>query len=145
MSKAMKFTIIKACSWAMVGLFMIMIFSNKSTILEWGDNRTKTILMAFLFLFGYSMDVTLMILEKTKKFGFKRDERDLFIQHKAMSFGFILSLIYVFTTAITLYTIYENKGAIPVGWMWFIAYSLVIVANISVALPALILYRKQGY
>ncbi|MBN2793795.1 MAG: hypothetical protein JXR88_00210 [Clostridia bacterium] len=145
MSKAMKFTIIKACSWTLVGLFMVMIFSNPSTILEWGDNKTKTLLLAALFLFGYTADLTLMILEKTKRFGFKRDERDLYIQHKAMSFGYISTLIYVFSTAILLYTLYENKGAVPVGWLWFIAYSLVIVANLSMAVTALILYRKQGY
>lgn len=145
MSKTMKFTLIHVCSWTLVGLFMIMIFLNPSTIEQWGDNRNKTILLASLFILGYSTDLILLLFEKSKKFGFKRDERDFDVQRKATNIGFIIALVYVFFAAITLYTKYESKGLMPVGWMWFLAYSTVIIANLSVSVPSLLLYRKQEF
>ncbi len=50
--------------------------------------------------------------------------------------------MYVFIVAISLYTYYETDGSIPVGWMWFMAYSLVLVANVSTSSCTIVLYKK---
>lgn len=145
MSKSMKFTIVQITAWSIVAISMVCIFTNEGTIEQWGDNRTKTILLALLFLGGYATSFILSILEKTKRWGFKRDERDKMIQMQAMSVGFIAALLYVFIVSISLYAAYESRGTMPVGWVWFIAYSTIVIANLSVTIPTLLLYRKQGF
>jgi len=145
MSKLMKITFIQVCAWSIVAISMIIIFTNHGTIDNWGDNTTKTVLLAFLFFVGYATHFTTLLIEKSKRWGFKKDERDLAIQSKAVNIGFIIVLLYIFILSISLYIKYETAGTMPVGWVWFIAYSTVVIANLSVTVPSLLLYRKQGY
>lgn len=145
MSKAMKFLLVRVISWSLVAIFSISIFVNEGTIDNWGDNRTKTILLALLFLLGYGMDLTLGIVQKSKRYGFEFDERDDAISSKSMSIGFVLTLVYIFALSITLYTVYEKNGFLPIGWVWFIAYSTVFAAHLLTGIPALFLYRKRGF
>lgn len=145
MSKLMKITLIQVCAWSIVAISMIIIFLNHGTIENWGDNTTKTILLALLFFIGYATHFTTLLIEKSKRWGFKKDERDLAIQSKAVNIGFIVVLMYIFILSISLYIKYETVGMMPVGWVWFIAYSTVVMANLSVTIPSLLIYRKQGY
>ncbi len=145
MSKLMKINIIQVVSWSIVAIGVLIIFSLLGTIEQWGDNRIKTILLALLFLLGYTLDFGLRMYEKSKKWGFRRDERDRVIQSEAMSVGFVILVLYIFILSIFLYTKYETDGFMPIGWVWLIAYSTVVVANLSVGVSSLLLYRKQGY
>ena len=67
------------------------------------------------------------------------DERDERISHKATHIGFVVVLLYVFLTCIGLWEAYSETGAVPVGWMWFLAYSTAILAYLSSATAALVL------
>ena len=144
MSKAMKFNIVQVISWSIIALCMIIIFSMKGTIENWGDNKIKTILLALLFLLGYGGNMLLMILEKSSKWGFKRDERDQLIQYQSLSRAILILILYIYTVSIILYIKYETARFVPIGWVWFIAYSSVVVTFISSGYTSLYLYRKQG-
>lgn len=143
MSRVVKFTLFQVITWFLVGLGMFMIVTRPGVIENWGDNKYKSIALAILFLLGYGTDLVIRMLEKSKKFGFIRDERSEYNQLKAMSIGFIIVLIFIFVFAITLYTRFENKGFMPIGYVWILAYSTIIAANLGVGIPTLIIYRKQ--
>lgn len=144
MSKLMKLTIIQVVTWTLVAIGMVLIFTSNSTIGEWGDQRAKTLLLAVLFLIGYGTDFTIRFIEKSSKWGVKRDERDRDISYKAVTTGFVLLMLYLFTLCISLYVYYEESGYVPIAWIWFIAYSTIVVANLSSGYASLYFYRKQG-
>jgi len=144
MSKLMKVNIIHTVMWGMVAVGLGVIFSLSNTISSWGDNRTKTVLLAILFFGGFLTDFILWQYEKSKKHGFRRDERDKKVQSEAVFKSFTILIIYIFVVSVVLYTKYENAGVMPVGWVWFIAYSTIAATNLLVGVFALIGYKKQG-
>jgi hypothetical protein len=144
MSKAMKFNVIQVITWSIIAVGMGLIFASGDTIGEWEDNKTKSVLLAALFLLGYGTDFIIRIIEKSKRWGMKRDERDKTVQYQALSIGFILLMIYLFVLCIGLYEYYEGTGYIPIAWVWFIAYSTIVVANLVSGYASLYYYKKQG-
>jgi len=144
MSMQMKHAMIRMILWALVFVFFLTVFLTGDTLATWGDNRTKTIVVAALFLAGFGGDAALSIVYRNRKEAVTRDERDDWIQKQALSGGFIATLLYVFLVTISLYTKFENSGLVPVAWLWFIAYSLICVANISVTAFSVYFYRKGG-
>ena len=54
------------------------------------------------------------------------------------------SIIYIFIFTICLFLKYEVAGVVPVGWLWVIAYSLIVVSNVVYALMTIIAYKKRG-
>jgi hypothetical protein len=53
-------------------------------------------------------------------------------------------LIVIFTFYISLWTVYESGGQVPVGWMWFLAYGSVILAFVTSSVTTLILDGRMG-
>ena len=50
----------------------------------------------------------------------------------------------MFLISIYLYLRYEAVGAVPVGWLWFIAYSIIVVANVLASAFSIYLYKREG-
>lgn len=140
----MKFTIIQTIIWSIVAIGIVVIFSLPNTIRDWGDNRLKTIFLALLFLVGLGTDFLLRILERSKKYGFVRDERDQFVQNKAMYLGFIILALYICILSFSLYIWYESDKFLPIGWVWFIAYSSIVIANLGTSIVSIVYYIRQG-
>lgn len=145
MSRCVKYTIFQLITWTLVGLGLIIVVTRPGVIMSWGDNSVKSLVLAILFLGGFGTDFIIRLLEKSVKFGYMRDERTESNQLKAMSLGFVIVLIYMFLYAIAVYTKFEDSGLVPVAYIWILAYSSIVVANIAVGLPMIVIYRKQGY
>jgi len=129
----------------MVAIVMLVVISMPGTIKNWGDNALKTILLGALVFLGYGSDFAFQIYSKSKRWGYQKDERDQHINTKAVNVGLITLLLYIFIFSITLYTIYETAGFLPVGWMWILAYSSIVEANLSIRLASLLFYKRYGY
>lgn len=144
MSKYYKYSITNFTLWLIVAISFLSIFLNEETINNWGDNRTKTIAIAFLFLVGLSGQLVFHLLNRKKEGKIDKDERDLSIQNRSISYSFIITLVYVFVVTMSIYSYYEKARFIPIAWMWFVAYSLILVANIVTSFISIILYKKSG-
>jgi uncharacterized membrane protein len=72
------------------------------------------------------------------------DERDLQIVARANQAALVIVLVGIFAFAITLWTVYESAGTLPVGWMWFLAYGAVILASVASGVATLILDGRTG-
>ena len=141
MSGKMKQSIIHCALWAIVAAVLIIVFTSKGTIEAWGDNRTKTILLAALFFFGFTGDAVLRFVFRKSKV--TTDERDEFIQGQSLKVGYVVTVLYIFILSISLYTKYEVDGSVPIAWIWFIAYTLIVVVNLSTSAASIIQYRKS--
>ncbi|SHJ12335.1 hypothetical protein SAMN02745751_01801 [Dethiosulfatibacter aminovorans DSM 17477] len=144
MSKKLRQSIIHLIIWSIVAVGFILIFSRANTIVNWTDNRAEKIILAILFLTGFGGDAILGMAFRGKGNEVDSDERDAAVTGKAMEASYIVTLLYVFLVTISIYTKYESAGTVNVGWLWFIAYSLVIVANVSSSICTIIMYKRLG-
>jgi hypothetical protein len=72
------------------------------------------------------------------------DERDMHVIAQANQATLIVVLVAIFLFVITLWTIFESAGSVPVGWMWFLAYGAPILASVTSAVTTLILDGRTG-
>lgn len=142
MSKHMKHSILSMSLWGFVGILFLTILLSTDAITNWSDNRIKSILLAVLFFIGFSSDFILKSIFNKKRV--LSDERDQLVTKDAATSSFIIIVIYVFIFLIALFLKYETTGFIPVGWLWVIAYSLVVVSNTVYSLMTIIFYKKRG-
>jgi hypothetical protein len=61
-----------------------------------------------------------------------------------MSNSFIFTLVYLFLIAMSLYLYYEKTGFVPVAWLWFTAYNVVMAANIATSGFLIFQHHKSG-
>ncbi|HKK95333.1 MAG TPA: hypothetical protein VJ916_03285 [Anaerovoracaceae bacterium] len=138
MNKLTKLGVTKTLSWAAVAIVMVIIFSNKNAILNWGDNQIKTILLAVLIAFGLFMDLVIRTIIKRG-----RQLKENQINYKNLNVEIIATLLYIFIIIITLYIYYESAGAVPVGWLWFIAYSTIVFVDITFGVCDLLFNQRR--
>jgi hypothetical protein len=94
---------------------------------------------------GYIFFILMNFLTRTRSGGdVGRDERDEGIRMRANASAFVVVLIYVFVLSIFLWERHQDGGFVPVGWMWFLAYSTSFAAFISSSVIALILESKAS-
>jgi hypothetical protein len=72
------------------------------------------------------------------------DERDQTIARQAAVGSFVSTALYVFLLCIGLDEAFQEVGAVPVGWVWFTAYSSWILAYFAQAVLSLFLYAGIG-
>lgn len=72
------------------------------------------------------------------------DERDAETTARANQIALIVVLLGVFSLAIGLWVAYEDRGQVPVGWMWFMAYASVILASLASPVAILVLDGRSG-
>lgn len=72
------------------------------------------------------------------------DERDRVIRRRASEWAFNVLAIFVFLSCIALHDAFKEKQGVPIGWLWFLAYSSLILAYLSQAVAALILYCSSN-
>lgn len=73
-----------------------------------------------------------------------RDERDERIARYANGIALVGLAVYVFILSLALYEGYHDKMVVPVGWMWFMAYSSSYVGILFHAAAMLFLYTGCG-
>jgi len=72
------------------------------------------------------------------------DERDMQIAAQANQVALIVVLVGIYAFTISLWTVYEAAGQVPVGWMWFLAYGSAILAFVTSSVTTLVLDGRMG-
>jgi hypothetical protein len=99
-----------------------------------------------IIAFGFLSYWLMFFLTRARRGGraVASDEKDEDTKRRANSAAFIVVLLYVFALSIFLWEKHQESGFIPVGWMWFLAYSTSFAAFISSSVIALILESKAS-
>jgi hypothetical protein len=110
------------------------------------QDTTRKIIVAVLLGLGYLfLFLVLFLLRlKSKDKTIYMDERDERIARQAMGTAFTVFAIYVFLMCISLYEGYNKSEVMPVGWMWFLAYSSGFIGILSRSIATLILYKRMS-
>jgi uncharacterized membrane protein len=72
------------------------------------------------------------------------DERDAQVVARASRGTLIVVLMGVFALAVGLWEAYREPGAVPVGWMWFLAYGVVIATFVVHSVATLVVDGRYG-
>jgi hypothetical protein len=99
-----------------------------------------------IIAFGFAAYYGMLFLNRNRPGarGVATDERDEDIRKRANGASFVVVLLYVFALAIYLWERYQGSGFVPIGWMWFLAYSTSFTAYIASSIGALILESKAS-
>jgi hypothetical protein len=110
------------------------------------QDTSRKILVAALLGLGYLLLflVLFLVRVKSKDKTILMDERDERIVRQALGTAFTVFGIYVFILCIGLYEAYNQSGVMPVGWMWFLAYSSGFIAILSRSIATLVLYKRMS-
>ena len=71
------------------------------------------------------------------------DERDDAVASGASVATLTVVLVFVFVLCITLFEVYRTEGAVPAGWLWFVAYGTSFVGLICHAVVTLYLDARS--
>lgn len=135
--------------WGIVLIAIVIIFfsgGGPTTFLEGeGKNTLSRVCISCGFIFYFSM----LFLTRIRTGGepLVKDERDELIAKRAYSIAFYTLLGYVFLLCTFLYGYYKGYHEIkliPVGWVWFLALSSLLVGFISNAIAFLVVDARMS-
>jgi hypothetical protein len=132
--------------WGGVTVAFVVLFFSWGGPDSFVRQKARIVMTAVLFGAGYVAQVLIFYLTRVRPWGrsVAWDERDDGIARHANGVAFIVALIYVFVVSIGLWEVYHDRGLVPVGWMWFLAYTSTFVGMFTHAMATLILDARGG-
>ncbi|MCK4776111.1 MAG: DUF2178 domain-containing protein [Candidatus Krumholzibacteria bacterium] len=127
--------------WLVVAVgFAITVFSSGGPATYADDSQRRIVGAVFLAagIFGTPL-MRLLTRSKSDSNHVARDERDKGIDARATRIGIITVVTLVFLGSIALWEAYQEPGCVPVGWMWVLAYSTLILSHLAPAVVSLAL------
>jgi hypothetical protein len=124
-----------------LAIFAGLFFLVRGGAASFGEDPPRIAAVAGLFAVGFLLHFAILFRTRSRGAA-SRDERDLQVERRAWGPTLGLSLGYVFLTCIVLWEAHRDTGLVPVGWMWFIAYSTVFLAFVIQAGATLFLERR---
>ena len=107
----------------------------------YADDQSRRVIGGIFLALGFLGSPVMLYLTRVRKGAnhLVSDERDDRISLQATRGSMVVVLVYVFFTCIALWEAYAEPGSVPVGWMWFLAYSTAILSYLVPAVATLII------
>jgi uncharacterized membrane protein len=134
-----------AVIWILAGAGFLLTFFSSGGPEGYATDSRRHLTGAVALAFGFGGYWLALWFTRRKRGGPPlSDERDLRVLAQANQATLIVVLVGIYIFTISLWTIYETEGQVPVGWMWFMAYGSAIVAFITSSVTTLILEARVG-
>ena len=145
MTQARKRAVFTFLIWGAVMAAFSIIFFHGGGPEQYAVEKWRRIAGGVIIAFGYLSYGMMLFLTRIRPGAqtIGKDERDEDLGRRANAIAFVVVLVYVFALSIYLWESHQDSGAVPVGWMWFLAYSTSFAAFISTSLIALILESRN--
>ena len=127
--------------WTTVAAGFVGALFTAGGVESFADDRPRILISAIFLAFGVFCTPLMLYLTRAGA-GAEHvvaDERDDRLARKANLIGLTVVATYVFLVCISLWEAYREPGAVPVGWMYFLAYSTMIFVHLSTAITQLVL------
>lgn len=145
MTQARKRAVFGLIIWGVVAVGFLFVFFSADGPEGYHQNRPRKLITGLLFLVGFLSYFSMYFLTRREGAGLiARDERDERNDRKASTATLTVVLLYVYVSSITLWTIFEGSGVVPVGWMWFQAYFTALVGILTNSAASLIMDSRSG-
>lgn len=134
--------------WGLVIATFIPLFFSGGGPDTYQADKIRRLSSNICIALGYTGYLVMIILTRKRSKGKRRlrDERDEITEKQANQIAFIFVLVYVFITCIILWEKFHDVGSVPVGFMWFLAYTTVSFSYFFASATTLIIDLKNyGY
>jgi hypothetical protein len=136
---------LSAIIWTLAGMGFLLTFFSGGGPGELPTDSLRHLAGAGAIGFGFLAYWTALWITRQRRGAPPvHDERDVQVVAQANQTTLVVVLVGIFAFAIGLWTVYEQVGQVPVGWMWFLAYGSVILASVAASVTTLILDRRMG-
>ncbi len=127
MSLARKLAIISSVAWLLIGIAstLLIVDSGLDELASPSGDRTRSVL-ATIILPGYLIGFALIWWTRNGQRAGEIDERDKKVESRATEIASIIVLLTFFLASIGLYDAYLDLGAVPVGWLYILAYGTIV-------------------
>jgi len=127
MSLARKLAIISCAAWLTIGIAstLLIVDSGLDGLASPSGDRARSILAAII-LPGYLIGFALIWWTRNGQRAGEIDERDKKVESRATEIATIIVLLTFFLVSIGLYDAYLDRGAVPVGWLYIMAYGTIV-------------------
>ncbi len=144
MSQTRRRAWLAAAVWAVAGAGFSLAFFSGGGANEFAADSGRHLATAGAVGFGFMGWWAALWLTRRHGGRVATDERDLHVAARAGQTTLVVVLVAIYAFTVGLWTLFEGAGAVPVGWMWFLAYASVILASLTNALAVLVLDRRLG-
>jgi hypothetical protein len=127
--------------WTVVAVGFLWTFFAGSGAESFAEDSRRIATGSVFLAFGVLGTPVMLTLTRMRSGGehIIFDERDERLARRANPIGMTIVAMYVFLACIVLWDAYREAGAVPVGWMWFLAYTTMIFTYLSTAIVQLVL------
>lgn len=130
--------------WAAAGVGFALVFFAWGGPAAFGDDRVRVLAGAIPIAFGYGGYLLAMVVTRARGGEVATDERDAQVVARASRGTLVVVLMAVFGLSVGLWEAYREAGAVPVGWMWFLAYGTVIMTFVVHSVATLLVDARYG-
>jgi uncharacterized membrane protein len=132
--------------WGVVAIGFLAAFFTGSGPAGYADDRARQVVGAVFLAIGFLGTPLMMSLTRARPGNehVVHDERDESLGRRAAVWGLVVVILYVFVSCIVLWERHRDPGCVPVGWMWFLAYSTATLAYMVPAFVSLVLDSRGG-
>jgi len=128
--------------WTIAGAGFLGAFFSGGGPGGWPADSLRHLTGAVALGFGFAAYwLALWLTRQRKGRPLVSDERDVQIVARSNQVTLVVVLVGVFAFTIGLWTFFEARGQVPVGWMWLVAYGSVILAFLTSSITTLVLDR----
>jgi uncharacterized membrane protein len=130
--------------WALAGAGFAMVFFAWGGPSEYADDRARIVAGAVAIAFGYVGYLVAMWMTRARGGAVLSDERDAQVVAQASRATLIVVVVSVFALSVGLWEGYREAGSVPVGWLWFLAYGVVILTSVVHGVATLVVDGRLG-
>lgn len=135
--------------WSLVMIGICVVFFSAGGADTFLDGERRVTLTRVFITLGFSAYFLLLFLTRRRRGTSApvKDERDEMIQKQALTAGFYVVIAYAFLFSIAMYAfykVYSEMVLMPVGWVWFLGLSCIILGHITIAASTLILNGRMS-
>ena len=144
MSQARRRVVFNLIIWGVVGLSFLTFFVIGGGPASFVSDRWRILLTAVAVLTGFLATAGMLWQTRVRAGPILCDERDVRVARRANGAALIITLVYVYVLSLVLFEMHHDGALVPVGWMYFLAYSTVIVGSFAHALATLVTDSALG-
>ena len=131
MSLARKQAVILGLVWLAIAVVFAVLLADVgiATFSGPGGKATRSV-MGAVILPGYLISFLFMWRTRRGRRAGEIDERDMAVERQATAVTAIVLILAVYLFGIGLYEAHAESGQVPAGWLYVLAYGVVVLASL---------------
>ena len=129
--------------WGLVGIGFAAAFFSGGGSSDFHLNRSRHLLTVLVIGLGFAGHFLIVSITGRRAKGNRAiDERDLQVLARAGQATLTAYLLVQYLVSIGLWSVYESKGSVPVGWLYLLAAAAPIIGSFAFSVATILFDRS---